>query len=201
MTELTVETGELDAYLDDGTRVLFRRVRPDDKLRLQDALDRLSSESRYRRFFRGIDRFSERELRYLTELDFHNHFAWVAALPDVVGEPVIGIGRWIRIQREPDVAEAAITVGDLYQRRGIGKTLLALMVHSAVESGIRTFRAWVLGENRPIFQLLRPFGAHVDRWESGVAELAVPLPTNSAELEGMLAPLVDPVRDLNPRRL
>jgi hypothetical protein len=198
---LSTETGNYEAFLDNGTRVIFRRVRPDDKLRLQEALRQLSDESRYRRFFRGVDHFSDSELRYLTELDFHTHFAWVAELPDVFGEPVIGIGRWVRIERDADVAEAAITVGDRYQKLGIGRTLLALMVHSALENRIRMFKAWVLGENRSIFELLRAFGARVDRWESGVAEVVVPLPADSAELEGVLAPLVDPVRDLNPRRL
>lgn len=165
-----------------------------DRIVGENECSQLSSESRYRRFFRGVDRFSDSELRYLTELDFHDHFAWVAELPDVVGEPIIGIGRWIRIDRAPDVAEAAVTVVDRYQRGGIGRTLLSLMASSALESGIRTFRAWVLGENRPVFRLLRHFDARVGRWESGVAEVAVALPTDCAEPYGALAPLTGGAR-------
>ena len=89
---------EYAAALEDGTRVLFRRVRPDDKDRLQRGLAQLSPESRYLRFFGPLDHFTAGQLRYLTEVDFRDHFAWVATLPDLPGEPGIGIARWIRLK-------------------------------------------------------------------------------------------------------
>ena len=184
------QTDEFEAVLGDGTPVCFRQIRPDDKVRLQTGLRQLSLESRYLRFFRSVNRFSDQELKYLTELDFCNHFAWIATLPKAMGEPAIGVGRWIRIAGEPDVAEAAITVADRYQRRGIGRTLLSLMVRSALENEIRGFRAWILSDNRAAFQLLRHFGASGVKWESGVGEFTVPLPKDVREIDETLAPLI-----------
>lgn len=180
----------MEARLDDGTRVLFRPIRPDDRQRLAAGMARLSPESRYRRFFRHIDRLTEKQLSYLTEIDGTNHFALIATLPDAPGEPGVGVGRWVRIEGEPTVAEGAVTVLDDYQGKGIGKTLLWLLAKAAIENGITAFRAWTLGENEPMLSLLKELGARPGRWQSGVMEVTVPLPGDVAELERTPAPLV-----------
>lgn len=179
-----------DAHLEDGTKVHFRPIRPDDKERLAAGVRQLSPESRYLRFFRHIDHLSEAQLRYLTEVDFEDHFAWMATLPDLPGEPGAGVGRWIRIPDEPNVAEGAVTVVDELQHRGIGSTLLWLMARSAIQHGIEAFRAWTLGENRAMLDLLHQMGARRGRWDSGVLEVIVPLPVDVRDLEATAAPLV-----------
>lgn len=163
------------AALEDGTGVLFRGVRPDDKDRLASGLARLSPESRYLRFFRHVDHLTDVELRYLTEVDFRDHFAWVATLPGLPGEPGAGVARWIRLRDAPAEADAAVTVVDEYQHRGIGTALLWLLARSAIERGVEAFRVTVLGQNRRILDLLQGFGAEPAHWESGVAEVLVPL--------------------------
>jgi adenylate cyclase len=183
-------TGLVETTLDDGTRLLFRPIRPDDKPRLREGIKRLSPESRYRRFFRHIDHLSERQLAYLTEVDFENHFAWLVTLPDEAGEPAVAVGRWVRLKDEPDVAEGAVTVADWLHGRGVGKTLLWLLAHSAIEHGVRAFRAWTLGENEPMLGMLKEFGAEMGRWEAGVMEVTVPLPARIEGLEETPAPLV-----------
>ncbi len=179
---------QFETQLDDGATVLFRPIRPEDKRLIADGVRALSPESRYLRFFRHIDHLSEAQLRYLTEVDFDNHFAWVALLePNDLG---VGVGRWIRTRDEPDVAEGAVTVADPYHNRGIGKTLLWLMARSAIQHGVKAFRAWTLGENKPMLELLKGFGAQQGRWESGVLEVLVPLPEDADELSKSPAPLV-----------
>lgn len=182
------ETFEAD--LDDGTRVFFRAIRPDDKARLAAGLEHLSDESRYMRFFRHFDHFSEAQLRYLTEVDFNDHFAWIATMPDLPGEPGAGVGRWIRIPDEPTMAEGAVTVVDELHHRGIGSTLLWLMARSAIQHGVQAFRAWALGENKAVLDLLFQMGAERGRWDSGVLEVIVPLPADVKDLEATAAPLV-----------
>jgi hypothetical protein len=55
--------------LPDGVRL--RGIRPEDKPLLQEALTRLSRESIERRFLAAKPRFTDAELRYLTEVDGH----------------------------------------------------------------------------------------------------------------------------------
>lgn len=183
-----VDADAFESFLGEK-RLLFRAITPDDKQRIRDGLERLSPESRYRRFFRHIDHLSEKELDYLTEVDFVDHVAWMVVLPDVPGQPGIAVGRWIRVPGEPEVAEAAVTVIDDYQGNGIGKTLLWLLARSAAARRVRSFRAWVLGENRAILGVLAELGAQ-GKWESGVYVVDVPIPEVPGDLHTSVAPLV-----------
>lgn len=165
----------VETELADGTRLRIRPIRPDDKERLVKGFEQLSPESRYRRFFRYIDRLTESQLAYLTEVDGHDHVAWIATLPGEPGEPGVGVARWVRLRNDPTVAEAAVTVIDAYHNRGIGRRLLLVAAASAVERGIKAFQVSVLGDNQPMIKLLEELGATGGHWESGVLNLTVPL--------------------------
>ena len=109
--------------LPDGTRILLRPIEAGDKARLSVALGRLSQETIRRRFLAAKPRFSSGELRYLTEVDGHNHIALVAVLADDP-ETLVGVARCVRLPEHPETAEFAIVVADAFQGRGLG-TLLA----------------------------------------------------------------------------
>lgn len=168
------DTG-FEGVLDDGTRVRLRPIRPDDKQRLARGLAQLSPASRYLRFFSNVDHFTADQLRYLTEVDFVDHCAWIADLPDVPGQPGVGVARWIRARNAPGEAEAAVIVADPLQGRGIGTALLWVLARSALERGVEAFRVAVMGENHPMLRLLTQAGATHGPWESGVVEFLVPL--------------------------
>lgn len=68
--------------LRDGTRVVIRPIRPEDKEALLRGFEQLSEHSRYRRFFTDKGRLSPAELRYLTEVDQVDHVALAAATED-----------------------------------------------------------------------------------------------------------------------
>jgi GNAT superfamily N-acetyltransferase len=180
----------LIAKTDDGHRILFRPIRPDDKEALKDGFERLSPRSRYMRFFRAIDHLSDAQLRYLTEIDYENHFAWIAFAMDETGSPGVAVARWIRMKDEPNVAESAVTVVDDWHHKGIGTTLLWLLARTAIERGIKHFRVWALGTNREVLDLLKELGAIPGKWESGALELDIPLPDDPADLDKTPAPLV-----------
>jgi GNAT superfamily N-acetyltransferase len=179
-----------EAVLPDGRRVLFRPILPADKAMLQEGLTQLSDETRYLRFFSPIDHFTESQLRYLTEIDYEDHFAWVAVLPDEVGTPGVGVARWIRLKERPEIAEGAVVVVDGMQNLGIGRTLLWLAARSAIERGIKAFQVWTLGDNRPVQHLLEDLGATPVSSGSGTREFLVGLPDDPDELDGTPAPLV-----------
>src|SRR5881275_175250 len=89
----------------------LRRITPEDKDGLVAGLGRLSERSVYQRFLAPKPRLTASELRYLTEVDFVDHYAVVAVLaasPDVV----VGVGRWVRDAEDPTAAEVAVVVTD-----------------------------------------------------------------------------------------
>lgn len=110
--------------LDDGSSVVVRAIRPEDKLALRAAFSRLSTESACSRFFRARQSSSATELKYFTEVDFVHHVAIGVALLQGKQALPIGIGRYIVSHSDPQSAEIAFTVDDDYQGIGVGSSLL-----------------------------------------------------------------------------
>lgn len=142
--------------LADGSRLLIGRVTPQDAPVLADGFARLSEESRRLRFLSAKPSLSQAELRYLTEVDGHDHEALGAIDPET-GEGV-GIARFVRDPDDPTRAEAAITVDDRWQCRGLGKLLLERLSDRARTEGITHFTALVSGDNRGMQALISALG-------------------------------------------
>lgn len=158
------------ALLRDGTPVALRPVGPDDKPLLEEGMARLSSNSRRLRFMAPVDRLSRAQLAYLTEIDHAAHIAWGALID---GRPV-AVGRIVRLEGDPAVAELAVTVVDDWQRRGLGRLLVRLMAELGRSVGVRRFTFDALPENHGITCLLAGFGAEqnlVDGVITGTVEL------------------------------
>lgn len=152
------ESHEQLVALRDGSRARVRPIRATDKEALVAGLGQLSDKSTYRRFLRPVTKLSERELKYLTEVDYTNHFAWVAADADDETRGY-GVARYVRDAKDPEVAEAAVAIVDDQQGKGLGTILMRLLVATALENGITVFRGWVLGDNRDILRPLERIGA------------------------------------------
>jgi acetyltransferase len=162
--------------LADGGRILVRHLQPTDRAELAQRYLELSPESRRLRFFNAPGHLSERLLDYLMDVDVPNRSALVAFALDDDGAPGVGIARYARSREEPDTAEAAVTVMDSHQNRGIATALLTRLAEEAREHGITTFTASVMWENRDLLDGLREFGADVRPSEPGVASVRIPLP-------------------------
>jgi GNAT superfamily N-acetyltransferase len=108
--------------------------------------ERLSPESRYRRFLAPMPEMTEATVRYLTEIDHHKHEAMIA-LDEQTGEEM-GVARYVRDPDHPDVAEVAVTVIDDWQGRGLGTLLLEVISARARAEGITRFTALMLATNR-----------------------------------------------------
>ena len=165
----------MSTTLRDGSRVDIRPVRPDDRELLRAGFERLSAESRYRRFLVPVDHLSDEWLTYLTDVDHHDHEA-LAALDPESGRGV-GVARFVRSEERADVAEAAVTVADDWQGRGLGTLLLELLAARAREEGVAHFTALLLATNEEMLELLESLGPVrvLDR-ELGTIEVEAELP-------------------------
>lgn len=166
-----------EVTLADGTRASLRLIRADDREELRRQFRGLSPAARYRRFLSFRSELSDEALRYLTELDGVDHLALVATVDshDLKREVLLGIARFVRLADEPEVAEAAVTVIDEAQGKGLGRILLEALVESARERGIRAFRATVLAENAPIRHILETAGATVREEDGDTLVFDLPL--------------------------
>jgi GNAT superfamily N-acetyltransferase len=175
--------GTRDHVLRDGTRVVVRPLVRGDRDELRDRYGQLSALSRRLRFVSAPEHLSERLLDHLLDVDYDERYAIVAALADEPGAPGVGIARYVRRRDEPTIAEAAVTVLDEHQRRGLGTVLLADLVAAALDHGIVAFVADVMWENTELLDRLRDVGAVVIPGEPGIASVRVVLPATVDELE------------------
>jgi GNAT superfamily N-acetyltransferase len=175
----------IEVALRDGGPVRIRPITPDDKDHILDGFRRLSPESRYRRFLSPIDELTPDMLGDLTEVDYVDRFAYVAFALDVPGAPLgIGVARYVRLEAEPRVAEAAVTVVDDYHERGLGTLLLRALGAVALENGVERFRAYALDSNRPLQELAASLGAEIHHEPGGTVRIEADLPRQAEELRG-----------------
>jgi RimJ/RimL family protein N-acetyltransferase len=156
-----------------GSTVLIRQVRAADAPLLADGFARLSARSRQMRFLGPKTTLSAAELRYLTEVDHHDHEA-LGALSPADGRGV-GIARYIRDPADPEAAEIAVTIADDWQGRGLGTALLTRLSDRARQAGIGRFTATVSADNVAMIRLLWKMGAELAGRSRGTADYEVAL--------------------------
>ena len=161
--------------LRDGSRVLVRPVRPDDKALFRAAWERFGPDSRYRRFMGAKRALSGRELAYFTEVDHVDHEAIGAR--DAESGAGVGVARYVRLTGQPAVAEAAVSVVDAWQGRGLGGELLRRLTGHAREHGVERFQASLFAYNHSMLALFEDVGeVQVQERGLGQIEIDVELP-------------------------
>jgi RimJ/RimL family protein N-acetyltransferase len=154
--ELDPPQGEIEVELRDGSFALVRPVSPADKEAIRTAFARLSDETRYLRFLAPVQSLSESQLRYLTEVDHHDHEALVAY--DREGRNGVGVARFVRKEDDPAAAEAAVVVDDEWQGRGLGTAMCRLLIERAREEGVARFESTLFADNRRMLHVIESLG-------------------------------------------
>jgi RimJ/RimL family protein N-acetyltransferase len=142
--------------LADGTRLGFRPLGCEDRDGVAALFDRLSPESRYRRFLSPKPALTPRELAYLTDIDHIHHEAFAAV--DQRDGSIVGVCRYAHCADREGVADVAGGVADELQNMGIGTALARHTFQRARDNGFALLTATTLRENRPARALLRRFG-------------------------------------------
>ena len=151
-------------FLFDGTPVIIRPIRADDKSLEQAFVRRLSEDSRYYRFMSEVRELSPRKLKYFTEIDYDRHMAFVA-LVEREGAPLeIGVARYAAAATG-DTCEFAVVIDDDWQRTGVAGLLMLSLMDAARERGFRTMEGFVLAANHKMLKFARQLGFTVHHVE------------------------------------
>lgn len=149
--------------------VRLRPLQNGDTETVARLFERLSSESRVRRFNAAKPRLTQRDLATLARVDAHSHslVAWVDGDP----EPA-GLAQLVRDTEDRTRAEIAFAVADEYHHRGIGSALVDQLADVARAAGIRRLTATIQSSNVPALALVTRVARPVDiRFEGGEATL------------------------------
>jgi len=125
------------------------------------------------RFLARKDQLSAAELRYLTDVDHHDHEA-LGAL-DRAGGRGVGVARYIRDAGDPHAAEIAVTIVDDWQGRGLGTELLTRLSARARCEGIHRFTALVADDNVAMAALLQNMNASLAGRSPGTVDYEITL--------------------------
>lgn len=156
--------------LKDGSEVVIRSVRAEDKDGFARGFEQLSEEAIYRRFFSHKKQLSKEELKTATEIDFVRVVGLIAEIEEDSAKKLIGGCRYVAIDDNdpPRHAEIAFTVLDAWQGKGLGKILFRHLLEIGRARGIEKFEAVVLSENRGMVKVFTSTGLSVStRSEEG----------------------------------
>lgn len=167
--EVPPDRPRVEFTLASGEVVLLVPISHDDRHYLEEGLAELSQESRYTRFGQGLDRLSDSELEYLTNVDQRTHVVWGAVID---GEGV-GVGRYIVVDGES--ADLAITVLDSHQGSGVGSALFLALAAVAAADGLQRFRVYVTPANQRVIDWLGHRGVPLAEGQDGLIEGSIPL--------------------------
>ena len=135
-------------------KCVFRPVSPTDDEAVLDLYKSLSKETVYFRFFLTKKSVPKSRIRKYTRIDYEKNFALVAEKD----EKLIGIGRYIVDKSDPTAAEMSIVIGDGFQRRGIGTTLIRYLIWIAKNRGVKTIYATILPDNYKVLNTIKKLG-------------------------------------------
>jgi acetyl coenzyme A synthetase (ADP forming)-like protein len=176
---MATATEAVDVILRDGRTLRLRPPRREDADALLDFFRSLSEQSLYLRFH-GFPTVDERLVEPLLEPDWNERGALLGTLAENDDERVVAVGNYVRL-RDPSLAEAAFTVADEHQRRGIGTRLLERLADRAGRVGIERFVAEVLPDNRNMLGVFEAAGFELTReLEGGEIEVEFPIAPTEA---------------------
>jgi RimJ/RimL family protein N-acetyltransferase len=164
--------------LADGTTLLLRPLSRDDRDEMLGLFERLSDESRWRRYLSPKPSLSPRELDYFTDIDHVTHEAFAAV--DERDGSFAGVARYVRHAGTEPIAELAVEVADEMQRRGIGTALCDCVIERAQINGLRLLTGTTLWNNHAARSLLRGLGFQTRRSQGREIELELALEASAA---------------------
>lgn len=167
-----------DVVLRDGSTLRLRPIRSEDAPALLEFFQTLSAESLYFRFM-SMPRLDGHRIKALASVDYEHEFA-------LVGESrrgIVAFAGFYRSAGTPERAEVAFAIADHLQGRGIGTRMLERLADVARAKGVKTFNAYVLGDNRRMMEVFLDSGYAVKRHvEGGVYHVVLSL-EKTAEYE------------------
>ena len=129
-----VDGEQFASLLADGTPVLIRPLRKEDRELEEDFIMRLSPDSRRFRFMGDFKQPGSALMDQLMDVDLRDKKAFVAVVDEGGEQREIGVSRYAS---EPDGkrCECAITVADEWQHRGLGTLLMEHLIAIARKNG------------------------------------------------------------------
>ena len=155
--------------LRDGTSLVVRPIRSEDRQIEKEFVQRLSDESKYYRFMSALRELNDTMLDHFTQIDYDREMALIAVVRENEQETEVGVARYV-VNADGISCEFALAVADAWQRHGIGSLLLRTLFEVARARGLHTMEGIVMAGNHKMLALMNALGFSV-RTEPGDASV------------------------------
>lgn len=163
--------------VDEGLRVRLRLTRPTDGQAVRTFLERLSPETRNRRFLSAMPIVPETAVRRFTFFDPRRRLIVAATTFESGTEEIVGLADVAHL--ETGLAELAVVIDDRRQGQGIGKLLTEAIASLARQQGATHLKAELLEHNVAMLALMQRLGRTRRTFEGGVVVVMTRLPDRS----------------------
>jgi acetyltransferase len=150
---------ERHIVLGDDWRIFVRPMRPEDEGLVRQFLQHVSPEDLRLRFFAPIKDFGHAFVARLTQLDYARAMA-LNAIDEATGEMIGGVR--LVSDANYESGEYAVLLRSDLKGRGLGWTLMQLIIEYARSEGVRRIEGQVLAENRVMLHMCRDLGFSVE---------------------------------------
>jgi acetyltransferase len=155
--------------LRDGTHVIVRPIRREDRQIEREFVQKLSDESKYFRFMSALRELNEAMLNRFTQIDYDREMALIAVVCENGLETEIGVARYV-VNADGTSCEFAVAVADAWQHRGVGSILILSLVEIARARGLQIIEGIVMAGNHKMLGLMGALGFSI-RSEPGDASV------------------------------
>ena len=140
-----------------GPPVALRPIRPEDASIERTFVQNLSAQSRQFRFMNALRELTPAMLARFTQIDYDREMAFIATIDDQGAERAIGVVRYVT-NPDGESCEFALVIADEWQRRGLGRRMMTLLIDVARARGLREMIGHVLAENHGMLGLAESLG-------------------------------------------
>jgi len=142
----------------DGWKIFVRPIRPDDEPMIHQFLTKVTAQDLRLRFFAAMKEFSHTFIARLTQLDYARAMAFVAI--DEATDELLGVVR-MHSDSMYEAGEYAILLRSDLKGRGLGWTLMQLIIEYGRAEGLKQITGKVLHENTVMLSMCRALGFEV----------------------------------------
>jgi hypothetical protein len=164
--------------LEGGAQVRLRLTRPTDAVLVRDFLERLSPETRQRRFLSPMPTVPQSAVDHFTYYDPRERLVIAASALRDSSEEIVGLGDVSFLST--GIAEMGLVVEDEHQSQGIGKLATEAIASLGLSRGATHLKAEMLDSSPAVMRVLGSIGRTVSTIEDGRAVAYVKLPARTS---------------------
>ena len=141
----------------DGSVVIIRPIKPEDADLVVDFVHRLSPETKYLRFMNTLRELPPAMVARLTQIDYDREMAFIATGEEEGEERELGVCRYA-VNPDGETCEFAIVVADNWQKKGLARKLMGVLIETARNKGLDAMHGVFLANNERMLKFVQSLG-------------------------------------------